>query len=393
MVASIRSVLSDDLLERCAQRAAGYDRENRFFFEDFDELREDKYLLAAVPREFGGLGLTLAEICQEQRRLARRSAPTALATNMHIGATGIAADLWRKGDNSQVWMLEEAAKGAVFAYGYSESGNDLEVLYAAGRAERVDGGYRFFGHKHFGSLTPVWNWLKIYGLDTANPDDPKIVHGVMARDAADYRIVETWDTLGMRATASHDTILEGAFVPDQRIIRKTTPGFAGADEFILTIFGRFEPMFANIYIGLAERARDLAIERIKKKTSVAQMTRSMAYHPGVQHTIAEIVIELEGMIAHADRIADDWTNGVDHGDMWPAKLVAAKYHCVEGAFRAVDRAMDVSGGRGMFKGDELERIYRDARCGRFHPANAMTVHEVVGKSALGVLGEVGPRWG
>ena len=67
MVASSRSVLSDDLLERCAQRAAGYDRENRFFFEDFDELREAKYLLAAVPKEFGGLGLTLAEICQEQR--------------------------------------------------------------------------------------------------------------------------------------------------------------------------------------------------------------------------------------------------------------------------------------------------------------------------------------
>jgi Acyl-CoA dehydrogenase, N-terminal domain len=130
-------VLSDDLLERCAQRAAGYDRENRFFFEDFEELREAKYLLAAVPKEFGGLGLTLSEICQEQRRLARRSAPTALATNMHLLATGVAADLWHKGDKSQAWMLEEAARGAVFAYGYSESGNDLEVLYAAGRAERV----------------------------------------------------------------------------------------------------------------------------------------------------------------------------------------------------------------------------------------------------------------
>ena len=388
-----RLVLSDDLLERCAQRAAAYDRENRFFFEDFDELREAKYLLSAVPKELGGLGLSLAEICQEHRRLARRSAPTALATNMHLTATGIAADLWRKGDKSQVWMLEEAARGAVFAYGYSESGNDLEVLYAAGKAERVDGGYRFFGHKHFGSLTPVWNWLKIYGLDTANPDDPKIVHAVMARDTAGYRIVETWDTLGMRATASQDTILEGAFVPDRHVIRMTKPGFAGADDFILAIFGRFEPAVANIYIGLAERARDLAIERIKKKSSVADMTRSMAYHPEIQHAIADIVIELDGMIAHADRIADDWTNGVDHGDLWPAKLVAAKYHCVEGAFRAVDLAMDVSGGRGMFKGDELERLYRDARCGRFHPANAMTVHEVVGKSALGVLGEAGPRWG
>jgi alkylation response protein AidB-like acyl-CoA dehydrogenase len=182
-------------------------------------------------------------------------------------------------------------------------------------------------------------------------------------------------------------------VPDRQVINVRKTGFAGADNFMLTIFGWAEPTFANIYIGIAERARDLAIERIRNKSSVAQMTRSMAYHPGVQHAIADMVIELEGMIAHADRIADDWTNGVDHGDMWSAKLVAAKYHCVEGAFRAVDRAMDVSGGRGMFKGDELERLYRDARCGRFHPANAMTVHEVVGKSALGVLGEAGPRWG
>jgi len=99
------------------------------------------------------------------------------------------------------------------------------------------------------------------------------------------------------------------------------------------------------------------------------------------------------MIPHADRIAEDWTSGVDHGPLWPAKLVAVKYRCVEGAFRVVDLAMDVSGGRGMFRGDELERIYRDARCGRFHPANSMTVHEVVGKSALGVLGETGLRWG
>jgi alkylation response protein AidB-like acyl-CoA dehydrogenase len=393
MVASVRSVLSDDLLERCAERAAGYDRENRFFFEDFDELREAKYLLAAVPKEFGGLGLTLSEICHEQRRLARRSAPAALATNMHLGATGIAGELWRKGDKSQAWMLEDAARGAVFAYGHAESGNDLEVLYSSGRAERVEGGYRFFGHKNFGTLSPVWNWLNIYGLDNTDPNDPKMVHALLARDTPGYRIVETWDTLGMRATASQDTILEGALVPDRHVIRTRGPGFAGADEFILTMFGWFEPMFANVYIGLAERARDLAVERVKKKTSVAEMTRSMAYHPEIQHTIADIVIELEGMIAHADRIAEDWTVGIDHGDMWPAKLVAAKYHCVEGAFHAVDLALEVSGGRGMFKGDELERLYRDVRCGRFHPANAMTVHEVVGKSALGVLGEAGPRWG
>jgi alkylation response protein AidB-like acyl-CoA dehydrogenase len=386
-------ILSDDLLGRCAERAAEYDRENRFFFEDLDELREAKYLLAAVPQEFGGLGLTLSQICHEQRRLARRSAPTALAMNMHLLATGIAADLWRRGDNTQSWMLKEAARGSIFAYGYSESGNDLEALYSSTKAERVDGGYRFFGRKHFGTLSPVWDWLNLCATDASDPGDPKVVHAVMPRDTAGYHIVETWDTLGMRATQSHDTVLEGAFVPDSYVLRVRGPGFAGADDYVLTIFGRFEPGIANIYIGLAERALALAIDRIKTKNSVADMTRSMAYHPEVQHMIADIVIALEAMIPHADRIAEDWTNGVDHGVMWPAKLVAVKYHCVEAAFRAVDLAMDVSGGRGMFRGDELERLYRDARCGRFHPANAMVVHEVVGKSALGVLGEAGPRWG
>ena len=248
------SVLSDTLLEACAQRAAGYDRENRFFTEDLADLRNSGYLLAAVPREFGGLGLTFSQVCQEQRRLARRSAPTALGINMHLGATGMAADLYGRGDRSQAWILEEARQGAIFAYGYSDSSNDLEVLYATTKAERVDGGYRFYGHRHFGSLSPVWNWLHTYGVDTSDPDDPKMVFGVIARDAPGYRIVENWDTLGMRATQSHDTILEGVFVPDRHIIRIAKPGFAGADQFILTLFGRFEPQFANIYVGLAERA-------------------------------------------------------------------------------------------------------------------------------------------
>jgi alkylation response protein AidB-like acyl-CoA dehydrogenase len=302
-------ILSDEVLDRCGARAADYDRENRFPFDDFNDLKEIKYLLAAVPQEFGGLGLTLAQICQEQRRLAYRSAPTALAVNMHLLSTGIAGELWRRGDRSQTWMLEEAARGAIFAYGYSESGNDLEVIHSASRAERVEGGYRFYGHRHFGTLSPVWDWLNTYGADTSDPDDPKIVHAVIRRDAPGYRIVETWDTLGMRATQSHDTVLEGTFVPDSHVQCVRRPGFAGADDFVLALFGRFEPSIANIYIGLAERARDLAIERIKKKSSVA-MTRSMAYHPGVQHLFAEMMIELEGMIPHADRIAEDWTNGV-----------------------------------------------------------------------------------
>ena len=113
-----------------------------------------------MPVELGGLGLTLAQVLPERRRrLAYRSPATALAINMHIYWTGIAADLCRTGDDSLNWVLEEAAAGEVFAAGHGETGNDLPVLLSTAGRRPVDGGYAFHGHKMFGSMTPVWTRL------------------------------------------------------------------------------------------------------------------------------------------------------------------------------------------------------------------------------------------
>src|SRR4051794_2672891 len=144
-VAQRGPILTDELIDRCGQRAAGYDRSNRFFEEDFEELRAAGYLLAAVPEELGGRGLSLAEVCQEQRRLAYRAPATALATNMHLYWTGVAADLYRGGDASLAWLLQEAAAGEVFAAGHGESGNDLPLLLSTSEAQRVAGGSRITG--------------------------------------------------------------------------------------------------------------------------------------------------------------------------------------------------------------------------------------------------------
>jgi alkylation response protein AidB-like acyl-CoA dehydrogenase len=384
-------ILTDDLLERCAARTADYDRDNRFFFEDFEELKEAGYLLATVPVEFGGLGLDLAQYCAELGRLAYRSPATALALNMHIYWTGLASDLRRNGDDSLTWVLEEAAAGQVFAAGHGERGNDFPLMMATTEARPAKGGYTFHGHKIFGSLSPVWTRLGIHGIDMSDPANPKIVHAFLPREAKGYTIVDTWDTLGMRATRSDDTILEGAFVPDRYIARVVPAGLAGADLFVLGVFAWAEPTFASVYVGIAKRALDLAVAGVGRKTSVAMGGRAMTYNPMIQHEIAEMALALDGAIAHVDRVAADWSTGVDHGGLWPSKLVSAKHHAVEAAKRIVDLAMDVSGGSGMFKTNELERIYRDVRCGGFHPANDALVHEIVGKTALGSLGEE-PRW-
>src|SRR3954470_5352619 len=211
------TLLTDDLLARFAERAPRYDEEHRFAAEDFEELREAGYLLLNVPAELGGYGRNLADVAREQRRLAYYAAPTALAVNMHLYWTGVAADLWRAGDTSLQWVLEEAARGEVFAAGHAESGNDIPVLLSTTKAERVEGGYRFTGRKSFGSLSPVWTYLGLHGMDSSDPSQPKIVHAFMPRDTEGYRIEETWDVLGMRATRSDDTILDGVFIPDRYI--------------------------------------------------------------------------------------------------------------------------------------------------------------------------------
>jgi alkylation response protein AidB-like acyl-CoA dehydrogenase len=93
MVASVPHVLSEEVLARCGERAPVYDRENRFFSEDFEELQKAGYLCMAVPKELGGLGMSLAQVSREQRRLAYYAHATALAVNMHVYWTGVAADL------------------------------------------------------------------------------------------------------------------------------------------------------------------------------------------------------------------------------------------------------------------------------------------------------------
>jgi alkylation response protein AidB-like acyl-CoA dehydrogenase len=382
--------LSDELIEACGSRAAGYDRENRFFKEDWEAIKATGFLKANVPADLGGGGLSLAQTCAELQRLARRAPATALATNMHLYWPGIAAEMRRLGDPSLEWLLREVAAGEIYAAGHSETGNDLPVFLSTTSAEKVDGGYVFRGHKMFGSLTPVWTRLGIHAMDSNDPAGPQIIHAFMPRDTSNYSIKETWDTLGMRATRSDDTILDGAFVPDRFIGRIVPAG--GADLFILCLFAVALGGITSVYLGIAHRALELAVATARKRTSLA-LTRSMAYHPEVQHNIAEMVFRLEAMDAQFDRLLSDWDNNVDHGGNWPLKIVACKQNIVEGAKDVVDRAMTLSGGAGMFKANELERLYRDVRAGGFHPANTLLAHEIVGKIALGIdLGEQ-PRWG
>jgi alkylation response protein AidB-like acyl-CoA dehydrogenase len=375
-----------DMLERFRARAGELDRTNRYFTEDLDELRAAGYLAAAVPAELGGWGLDLAGFAASQRRLAAHAPATALAMTMHTYWVGIAAELWRSGDTTLRWMLDAAVDGDVFAAGHAETGNDMPVLLSTCRAERVDGGYRLTGRKQFGSNGPAWRWLGAHAMDIDAPGGPQVVHAFVDRASDGVTVVETWDTLGMRPTQSHDTILDGVFVPDARVAC-VAPAGDGQDPFIAIMGIWALAGMSAVYLGIADRAMELAVAGATRKTSIAIERGAYAYNPFVQHQVAEMFLRLEAASATVERFVGEWSAGVDHGDAWGTKLYATKWIAVEAAKRVVDIALDVSGGGGMFRGSELERLYRDVRCGGFHPGNDALTHEIVGKAVLGVLTE------
>ena len=382
--------LPGEMLAGFRSRAAELDRMNAYFDDDLEELRSIGYLAAAVPVHLGGWGLDLAQLAASQRRLARHAPATALAMTMHSYWIGIATELERMGDTSLRWILEAAVDGEVFAAGHAEAGNDIPVLLSTCVAERVEGGYHLTGRKQFGSNGPAWRWLGAHAIDATAPGGPQIVHAFVERTSPGVTVVETWDTLGMRPTQSHDTVLDGVFVPDARIGRVVAAG-DGTDPFIVAKAMWPLSLMAAVYLGIADRALELAVAGARRKTSVAIPQGTYAHNPMVQHQIAAMFLELDAASATMERFVDDWVAGANHGERWVPKVYSMKWRAVEGAKRVVDVALDVVGGAGMFKANELERLYRDVRCGGFHPGNDALTHEVVAKSLLGILGEQ-PRW-
>ncbi len=387
-----RALLTDEMLAGFDERAPIYDRDNTFFKEDFDELVESGYTKLAIPVEYGGSGLSFREYSQLATQLAYVAPATALALNMHVYWTGVAADQLKAGDDSWVWLLEKAAAGDIFCALHGEAGNDFPGVFSTTQATRVDGGWELTGHKIFGTLSPVWTYGGFHAQDNSDPDNPQIVHGFIPRNTPGLEVVDTWDTLGMRATQSQDTLLDKAFCPDELIVSVGPAGLAGGPAFLGSLFAWGLMGMSSVYYGLAKRAFDITVARVPQKSSVANMQHSMAYHPEVQHHVADMRLSLDICEALLRANGEDWANGVPHED-WPIRLVGTRFHVVNHAYDVVEKALDLSGGAAAFKRNRLEQIFRDMRMGKFHPGNTFLAHELIGKLCLGVNPDDKQRWG
>ena len=360
------TLLTPVMLEAFRSRAAGYDKDNAFFAEDLDDLRAAGYL---VPRG-------LLETAKDQRLLAAYAPATALGINMHLVWTGVARVLSERGDHSLDWVLADAAAGELFAFGNSEQGNDLVLWDSLTTAETVDGGYAFTGTKIFTSLSPAWTRLGIFGRH-----GDELVHGFITRDTPGWHSKDDWDTLGMRATQSQSTVLDGAIVPTERIARILPVG-PSADPFIFGIFSNFLLLIGSVYAGIADRALELAVEAVKRRTSL-RTGSSYAQDPDFRWRIADAALALDAIAPQLESLASDVDRLADHGAAWFRLLTGAKHRATETARYVVDQAMRSAGGGGYSATGELARLQRDVLAGIYHPSDTESVHNTVATNLLG----------
>jgi alkylation response protein AidB-like acyl-CoA dehydrogenase len=363
------TILTPELLERIRSRAAVYDRDNAFFFEDLAELRDAGYL---APR-------SLLETARDQRLLAAYAPATALGINMHLVWTGVARVLSSRGDSSLDWVLADAAAGELFAFGNSEAGNDLVLFDSLTTATPVDGGFSFTGTKIFTSLAPAWTRLGIFGKF-----GDQLVHGFITRDTPGWKSLDDWDTLGMRATQSHTTVLEGAVVPTARIARILPVGPSG-DPFIFGIFANFLLLIASVYSGIADRALELGVEAVGRRTSLKNDGALYSQDPDMRWRLADAALALDALAPQIETLAADVDNLVDHGAGWFRKLTGVKHRSTEAARYVVDQSARVAGGGGYRSSSELARLQRDVLAGIYHPSDTESVHNTVATNLLGPL--------
>jgi alkylation response protein AidB-like acyl-CoA dehydrogenase len=362
--------IAEGLADEFRRTAAELDRTASFPHANYQRMRESGYLRAAVPAELGGLGAGLAAMSRAQQALARGCASTALAVNMHHFQVGFLAESWQKGAPVEPTLRRVAAEGIVLG----STGAEAIVAgdWSTPTTARRDGdGYRISGRKFFCSQAPEMDVVRVNARDVETGEI--LVFGVPVPTEG-LTVVETWDTTGMRATASHDLVLEDVWVASSALGLRLPAGAPMKHPSLAGIGYWFLTLTAGVYLGVAEEARAEAYK-------VIGQGRNSSFRAEPLTDVIVGQMEAEFLIATAVRdqtVARLDADRTNHQAAL-AQAILCKEVVTAHAAAVVDRAIELAGGRAFFRKSPLERLARDMQAARFHPPAAPTSFQMVGE--------------
>ncbi len=359
--------IADRLAEEFARNTADNDAEDRFVAANYERLRAEGLTAAAVPVELGGSGAGIAQITDMLRRLAHGCCSTALALSMHTHQVALPAWRWHHQHDMRP-KLEPLLKRLAAERIVLVSSGGGDWINGSGKAEKVEGGYRITARKMFVSGAPAGALLMTSAV--VDEDGPKVIHFPVPMNAEEVTILDTWHTLGMRATGSHDVMIDGLFVPDDKVMAKRPSGEWHPLFYMLA--NQAMPIINSVYVGVAERARDLAVGiATRRPVSARQILKAGEMDTAL--TAARLALGHMVATSEANTPGPEAVNAVMTG----RRLVE------ENAIRTVEKALELAGGAGFYRKAELERLFRDIQACRYHPMQKEAQAEFAGAMALG----------
>ena len=370
-----------ELADRFALTAAEVDRTAAFPFTNFEGLRDAGLLNLTVPTRFGGSGAGLETVCRVVATVAGGEPSTALVYAMHLIYHALPAlnQAWTPSVHEM--LCRESVQGIALVNVMRvepELGTPTRGGLPSMTAERTDSGWRISGHKMYATGSPLLRYFICWSRTAG--DDPEIGWFVVPREAPGLRIVETWDHMGMRATGSHDLILENVEIPAGYAVDIRAPGAWLPPDPVQSSWNNL--VLAALYHGIARAAATWLHGYLHDRVP-ANLGASLATLPRFQSSIGEI----EALLWESERLIFGLAAELDDGGYDPvvaSQTAFAKFAATNNAVKAVDIAMSLIGNPGLSRSNPLERYHRDVLCSRIHMPQDDMVTLNAGKATLGI---------
>lgn len=245
-------------------------------------------------------------------------------------------------------------------------------LGSNGEMKKTDGGYLLSGKKHFASQAPAGN-VVISSAQFLNSNNKwEVLHFSAPMSADGITVVDDWNVMGMRASGSQTIEFKEVFIPDSAIsLSRPKDEFHPVWGVVLTVA---LPLIMSAYVGIAEKAMKIAIEKGKK------YPRNNSHLPYMVGKLNNSLISAQSQLTTMSSLVNDFN--FKPNELTTIQLLSYKTNISEDTKRVVAEAMEIIGGQGFYRVNTLERLFRDVQASPFHPLPKWDQYAFTGKRLL-----------
>ena len=303
-----------------------------------------------MPQALGGPELSVAAQSVIDEELGRTTMPLAEAFGHLPGS------LRMVNDDQREWLVKPLMRAeTTIAYALTEpaAGSDLSAI--ATRAEKVTGGWRLNGTKHFISAAEHADHLIVLAVtDNQAPLKSRLTTFIIERGNPGWKILRRFRKMGWHGHPLTELALDDCFVSDRQVLGQPGQGFLT----MMATINNDRLMVACKCVGIAQALTDLALPYVRQRKTFGS---ALSEHQAIQFMLADNDVELDAarlLTQKAAYLADQ------QNTEFRIAASRAKLYASEMAGRVADKVMQIFGGAGYMADLPIERFYRDVRAFR-----------------------------